>query len=199
MKRKRINNLEHNKKKVKLKKFIWYERYWDLLKSYNKTIYDRLKLCSHPYNDNDYVFLKPQFQEKEIPCDYKIATLMKYLWKNKLITFGSNQPNDVMKELGYITFSLQTSDKKCAKTLIEKLLGKDNIFYWTDKKGIVLEELKEKEDSLMENNPNKILFEIYSEFYSISFDEKLFEKIHKILKINPKCEEEIIPGYDTLG
>ena len=174
----------------KIKKY--YKEFFGKSKNFN-----RLMNCSYDFNYNDFVFLKPPFQNKEIPCDYKISNFIKYLWDKGIITFGSNQPNDRIKDFGFITFSLFTINKKCSKMLIEKLLGKKYIFFY-DQDNSVGEELIKMQNQISKENPKKILFEVSKEkdsFHSISFNEIILKKIHNILNINFVLKEKIIPGF----
>jgi 16S rRNA G966 N2-methylase RsmD len=94
-------------------------------------VFKRLMNCSYDFNFNNYVFLKPPFEKREIPCDYKIANLIEFLWKENIITFGSNQPNDTKKEIGYITFSVFTSKGNCSFPLMKKLVGTENLMFYS--------------------------------------------------------------------
>jgi hypothetical protein len=90
-------------------------------------IYERLQKSSYVLNENDYVFLKCPFKNEEFPCDFKIAPLVRWLWELGITTFGSNQPEDSINDIGYITFSPITSDEKQSIDLIMTILPKENV------------------------------------------------------------------------
>jgi len=166
-------------------------------------IFERLIKCSYPFNCNDYIFVKPPFQEKEIPCDHKIASLMNYLWDKNIITEGSNQPDD--NNYGFITFKELTSDKKLALSLIKDILGEKFLNFY-NKKILKLDirseqyskNLNEKRCKILDKDPEIFQIEISDledPIHVILFREKALENIYKILGLNFENRDNIILGY----
>ena len=195
--------------KLKLLLKIYY-----LKKQYKKIyrssqVFNRLKKCSFRVNYNDFVFLKPPFEEKEFPCDYKIANLIKYLWNNGITTFGSNQPTDnIINDIGFISFNTLTLDGDQSISKLIKIFGRENIKFFDG--DILQEKICDKNYTDIKfklirdrvyKNPDKVVFEISNledSFHTIRFNEKMLEKIYKILMIIPKPKEKIYVGYDSV-
>ena len=173
-------------------------------------LYNRLQNCSYDINYNDYVFLKSPFDEKEFPCDFKIANILRYLWINGIITSGSNQPNDSQNQFGFIIFSEKSYDREFSIEIIESILGKKNILCYHDNifekeigsKGWI-EELEFKRCDFLKKNKNKIIVELSSKnikyrYHMMYFSEYMLRKIYiNTIKIDPYPSEEIMPGYLT--
>lgn len=194
------------KLKLFLKTYYLKKQYKKIYKS--SQVFNRLKRCSYQLNYNDFVFLKSPFEEKEFPCDFKVANLIKYLWNNGITTFGSNQPTDIINDIGFITFNTLTVDGNKSILLLIKIFGRENIkFFDGDKlqqkicdKNYTEIKFKLTQDRVNKNS-DKVVIEVSNledSFHSILFNEKMLERILKILMISPKPEEKIYLGYDNV-
>ncbi len=170
----------------------------------NNDVYDRLKQCSYTMNYNNYIFLCPPFENKEFPCDYKIANLIKFLWSHKIITAGSNQPNDEKNEYGYITFLNITSNKKEVVGVLQKIWGEENMNIFN--KNVLRvkiedddysEKLNKQRNKILSKNKKKINIEITTEENThnvMFFSEQGLNRIYKIIGLTSK-QKNVIPGF----
>ena len=95
----------------------------------------KLKNSYYPQQENNYILAKiPDFfknlknkyfrideKYKDIPIDYKLVNLIKFLWKQKIITGGSDETNNYF----FITFLHKTVDNKNTINLLYDILGID--------------------------------------------------------------------------
>ena len=168
---------KHQKIKVSKKEFCKYIKN-KLRRSVYPTqyrVFSFLKIHKKFYKKNSFC---GNSSGKYVPCDYLLKNIVLKLWKNNIQTYGWDQGNSINhKSKGFISFKSNDNNKK----KIFDLFGKENIYQSFD-----LNKKKIKK--------NKILFQNYSNFMSISFLHTKIPWIHQKLNINIPNIGEAYPG-----
>jgi hypothetical protein len=186
---KKINS--YTLKKISKKEF--YEK-----SKYNPKIINKLLYKSiYPTQINDYILLrypkwmpdnaiyKLNINRKYVPADYQLANLIKFFWKNKIITLHWNQPKNKVGGIGSIDIKNRTLNNKNVIDIFVKLFGDKNIIIYDCKKNPKLRKY-------MQNviHKNKIIIFTFSNYIHIQFLEKKLRLMHKKLNITmPKKKE----------
>jgi len=115
----------YNNKEISKKEFF-------ILSKYKLSDFNKLKNSVYPTQLNNYILLKfPSWypndiddniilKGKYIPCDYKLANFVKFLWKYKINISAWDQP-DKINGGGFIGITNNISD------ILDILFGKDKI------------------------------------------------------------------------
>jgi hypothetical protein len=186
---KKINS--YTLKKISKKEF--YEK-----SKYNPKIINKLLYKSiYPTQINDYILLrypkwmpnntiyKSSINRKYVPTDYQLANLIKFFWKNKIITLHWNQSKNKFGGIGSIDVKNRTLNNKNVIDIFVKLFGDKNIIIYDCKKNPKLRKY-------MQNviHKNKIIIFIFSNYIHIQFLENKLKLMHKKLNITmPKKKE----------
>ena len=192
----------YTSERIKISKKEFYEK-----SKYNPNVIMKLKKSIYPCQHNDYILLRFPYwfpnspidntvlRGKYLPCDYKLANLIKFLWKKRLVTCGLSQPKYVLNRFnhhGFITFTNDCMDK------IIELFDIKNIIIIDLTKDLKLKndiaKIKDKRNDIILENPNKITLFIYPNFFSINFLEKKLKSIHKKFGISMPKENEASEG-----
>jgi hypothetical protein len=118
----------YNNKEISKKEFF-------IVSKYKLSDFNKLKNSVYPTQLNNYILLKfPSWypndiddntilKGKYIPCDYKLANFVKFLWKYKINIMGWDQGwcQGRDKVNGFINFTNNISD------ILDILFGKDKI------------------------------------------------------------------------
>ena len=177
---KKINN--HTLKKISKEEF--YEK-----SKYNpKTIDKLLHQSVYPYQINDYILLRiPKWliknTKKYIPADYQLANLIKFLWKNKIITFHWNQPKNKFGGIGSIDCYKNTLNREDVVDIFIKLFGEYNCNITIYDFKLFPSLKKISIDTFIKKYPNRIIIIVFPEYIHIEFLQKKLEWIHKKLNI----------------
>ena len=180
---KKINN--NTLKKISKKEFYSKSKYNP------KTMDKLLHQSVYPYQINDYILLKiPKWlktnlklKKKYIPADYQLANLIKFLWKNKIITFHWNQPKNKFGGIGSIDCYKNTLNGEDVVDIFIKLFGEYdcNITIYDFKLFPSLKKINI--ETFIKKYPNRIIIIVFPEYIHIEFLQKKFEWIHKKLNI----------------
>jgi adenylate kinase family enzyme len=188
---KKINS--YTLKKISKKEF--YEKSKYNPKIINKLLYKSIYptqlndyiLLRYPKWINNYQTIKLNINRKYVPADYQLANLIKFFWKNKIITLHWNQPKNKFGGIGSIDVKKRTLNNKNVIDIFVKLFGDKNIIIYDCKKNPKLIKYTE---NVIHKNKNKIIIFTFSNHIHIQFLEKKLKWMHKKLNINiPKKKE----------
>ena len=167
-------------------------------------IIEKLKNSVAPYQYNDYVFLKfpdnypnneyedYRFGGKYITIDYMLANLIRFFWKKRIITFGSDEgcyfKKTKIDNPGFITMDHKTMDGTNVVSLLIDMLGEDNIIVFDyiknpkqrPKPG---KEKREFNIKMAKECPTKIKISILSNFITLRFNHKMIPWIYKCFEL----------------
>lgn len=186
---------------------LYYEinknQYLQYLKNNKQHISDinKLRKSIYPSKTNDYILLKLPTQY--FPADYKLANLILYFWKNDVDAKGWNQHNELNKlnKTGFISFSRYTIKGQKIYDMLCNMFGKTylkDVTYLVD--NTLEHKLKmEQSHELNEKYSNKIIYQDYGHFCSISFNQKMLEYMHKKLNITIPKREDALKGQSVCG
>jgi adenylate kinase family enzyme len=201
---KKINS--YTLKKISKKEF--YEKSKYNPKIINKLLYKSIYptqlndyiLLRYPKWINNYQTIKLNINRKYVPADYQLANLIKFFWKNKIITLHWNQPKNKFGGIGSIDVKKRTLNNKNVIDIFVKLFGDKNIIIYDCKKN---PKLRKYMENVIHKNKNKIIIFTFSNYILIEFLEKKLKWMHKKLNITmPKKKESskggIILDDDTI-
>jgi adenylate kinase family enzyme len=188
---KKINS--YTLKKISKKEF--YEKSKYNPKIINKLLYKSIYptqlndyiLLRYPKWINNYQTIKLNINRKYVPADYQLANLIKFFWKNKIITLHWNQPKNKFGGIGSIDVKKRTLNNKNVIDIFVKLFGDKNIIIYDCKKN---PKLIKYTQNVIHKNKNKIIIFTFSNYIIIEFLEKKLKWMHKKLNITmPKKKE----------
>lgn len=198
----------------KLKK-ISKKKYLEKTGNKEKNI-DKLKKSLYPWQVSNYVILTypksfpSDIKGRDVPVDYILSNLVKYLWKKKIITGGWDKGLEVNDKKikkynhpAFITMDHKTNNGKDVMPILEKMFGKRNIVVFNYIKNPKQEpdagkQTRDQRKKDMKKYPKKIRIYINEWFMSIVFNPSMIGWIHKKLKIKLPDGKKALHGYRVL-
>ena len=189
-------------KKITKKEYL--EKTGDKLENINK-----LKKSVYPSQYRNYIMLKfPSYfpvrihgkyiKGKYVPVDWKLANIIKILWKNKIITYGWDQGyktkinNKIYQDNGFIAVGNINIDGKDTVKILQKILGnrKLKIFNYIENSKL--------NKNICKKYPNNVCILINKDVIYIEFSHSLILYIHKKMNIKIPSEKKALKGNKVI-